>query len=131
MGGLTLDTGALVSLERQRKRIREIVFTAHAAGTPIVVPAPVVLEWWRGRTARREIILGMVTVEPLDAKLAKVAGEALASVHRRGSRVDAKLSVDAAVMASAARSGHIVYTQDYDDLVRFSAFFPDVKVLTV
>lgn len=41
------------------------------------------------------------------------------------------ISVDAAVMASAARSGHVVYTQDYDDLARFSRFFPDVKLLTV
>jgi hypothetical protein len=39
--------------------------------------------------------------------------------------------IDAAVMASAARSGWVVYTQDYDDLVRFTSFFPDVKILTV
>ena len=128
---MTLDTGALVALERERKRIREVVFTAYAAGDLIIVPAPVVLEWWRGRTDWREVILGMVTVEPLDVKMAKVAGEALASLHRRGSRVDAKLSIDAAVMASAARSGSVVYTQDYDDLVRFTTFFPDVKILTV
>jgi predicted nucleic acid-binding protein len=131
MGGLTLDTGALVALERERKRIREVIFAAYATGAPRTVPAPVLLEWWRGRTNRRDLILGMVTVEPLDAKLARLAGEALASLHRRGSRVDAKLSIDAAVMASAARSGSVVYTQDYDDLVRFTTFFPDVKVLTV
>jgi predicted nucleic acid-binding protein len=105
--------------------------TAYAAGDLIIVPTPVVLEWWRGRTDRREVILGMVTVEPLDAKLARLAGEALASLHRKGSRVDAKLSIDATVMASAARSGSVVYTQDYDDLVRFTTFFPDVKILTV
>jgi hypothetical protein len=48
MGGLTLDTGALIALERTRKRIREIVAAAQAGKDRITVPAVATTEWWRG-----------------------------------------------------------------------------------
>jgi hypothetical protein len=50
MGGLTLDTGALISLERSRKRIREIVAAAREGKDRITVPAAAIVEWWRART---------------------------------------------------------------------------------
>lgn len=131
MEAVTLDTGALIAVERRRKRIREVLSTAHADGTKVIVPAVTVAEWWRGRTDARERILRMVTIEAMDGKLAKLAGEALASLSRHSVAVDAGLTVDAIVMASAALSGSVVYTQDYDDLVRFQGFFPDVRLLTV
>jgi hypothetical protein len=55
-------------------------------------------------------------------KLARLAGEALAAVG------DAT-TVDAIVMASAARRDDVVYTADLADLVRLQAFFPGVRVL--
>jgi predicted nucleic acid-binding protein len=82
MGGLTLDTGALIALERTRKRIREIVAAAQAGKDPITVPAVAVTEWWRGPDKRRLLIRAMFDVEPLDEELARSAGEALASLRR-------------------------------------------------
>jgi predicted nucleic acid-binding protein len=122
--GLTFDTGALIALERRRQRIARVYTTAVADRLIVTVPAVVVSEWWRGRSDLRELILRGVRIEPLDPELAKRAGEALASV--RGATV-----VDAIVMASAARRGDVVYTSDFEDLVRLQRQFPAVRVLRV
>ena len=124
MRGITLDTGALIALERRRQRRREIVERALAKDQCITVPADVVGEWWRGRTDLRDSILESVDVEPLSEALAKIAGEALASI--RGATL-----VDAIVMASAASRGDIVYASDVDDLERLRKYFPSVRVLGV
>jgi hypothetical protein len=70
------------------------------------------------------------SAEPLEEAVARLAGEALAWLGRRAG-IDASLTIDAIVMASAARRGDVVYTSDVDDLRRFQAFFPGVKVLSV
>ncbi len=130
MGGLTLDTGALIALERTRKRIREIVAAAQAGKDPITVPAVAVTEWWRGPDKRRLLIRAMFDVEPLDEDLARSAGEALASL-RRGADIDAGVTIDAIVMASAARRGDVIFTSDVDDLERFSRYFRNVRIFSV
>lgn len=124
MTGITFDTGALIALERRRQRMRDVIERALEKGQPITVPADVVAEWWRGRTSLRDTILECVDVEPLTLTLAKVAGEALASV--RGATL-----VDAIVMASAASRGDLVYSSDVDDLDRLRSRFPGVRVLAV
>ncbi len=122
MIGITLDTGALIALERRRQRMAQIYRIAVEEGLPVTVPAPVLAEWWRGRTDAREVILRGVRIEPLDAELAKLAGDALAAVVKA-------TAIDAIVMASAARRGDIVYTSDIADLSRLQGFFPSVRVL--
>jgi hypothetical protein len=82
----------------------------------------VLAEWYRGKTKRRDDILASVDLEPLDAVVAKLAGEALAAISR-------STVVDAIVMASAARRGDIVYTSDLPDLIRLRAFFPNARVV--
>jgi hypothetical protein len=124
MAGLTFDTGALLALERRRQRMRRVFAVAVRDDVRITVPAPVILEWWRGRTDLRDEILASVDVEPLDTGLAQLAGEAQAAV--RGAT-----AVDSAVMASASRRGDLVYTSDLEDLLRLQAFFPAVRVLSV
>jgi hypothetical protein len=122
MSGLTFDTGALIALERRRQRMTQIYRIAVEDGLLVTVPAPVIAEWWRGRTDARETILRGVRVEPLDGELARLAGDALAAVA-------GATTVDAIVMASAARRGDIVYTTDLGDLSKLQAFFPSVRVL--
>lgn len=124
MSGLTFDTGALIALERGRRRMRLVLQRARTRDQRITVPADVVGEWWRGRTDVRDAILASVDVEPLSEDLAKRAGEALAAVERA-------TLVDAVVMASAAARGDVVYTGDVDDLERLRAHFPSVRVLGV
>ena len=122
MIGLTFDTGALIALERCKRRMKEILERALAKDQPITVPADVVGEWWRGRTELRDGILECVDVEPLTLALAKLAGEALAAVP--GATL-----VDAIVVASAAGRGDIVYSSDIDDLEKLRRVFPDVRIL--
>jgi predicted nucleic acid-binding protein len=124
MAGLTLDTGALIALERRRHRMRKVIDVATRDALSITVPVVVMAEWWRGRSDLRDLIRRMVTIEPMHEILATAAGEALATV----SDVDV---ADAIVMASAARRGDIVYTSDFDDLQRLQAAFPGVRVLAV
>src|SRR4029079_4022624 len=95
----------LIALERRQRRAEEFLLRARECRIVPVVPADVVVEWWRGRTDRREAILGFVNLEPLSQKLARVAGEALAAV--RGAT-----AIDAVVMASAASRGDVVLTSD-------------------
>ena len=124
MTGLTFDTGALIALERRRQRMLQVLERALLVDQCITVPATVIGEWWRGRSDLRDAILESVDVEPLTEGLAKVAGEALASI--RGATL-----VDAIVMASAASRGDIVYSSDVDDLANFRRHFPSVRVLGV
>jgi predicted nucleic acid-binding protein len=124
MAGLTLDTGALVALERRRQRMRRVLVVAVRDNMRLSVPAAVVAEWWRGRSDLADDILASVDVEPMDEELAKAAGEALASVKRA-------TTIDAIVMASAARRGDVVYTSDFDDLTRLQTHFRSVRVLGV
>jgi hypothetical protein len=118
---VTLDTGALIALERRRPRMWKVLHRARALGVVPVVPADVVAEWWRGRSDIREHILASVVVEPLTERLARLAGECLA-------RVGGATAVDAIVMASAAQRGDAVYTSDVGGLERLRAFFPPVRV---
>jgi predicted nucleic acid-binding protein len=122
--GLTFDTGALLALERRRQRMARVYRTAVEDGIPVTVPSAILTEWWRGKSDARDVILRGVRVEPIDAELAKLAGEALAAV-------EGATAIDAIVMASAARRGDVVYTSDFDDLDRLRRFFPMVTVLGV
>jgi len=124
MSGYTLDTGALIALERRRQRMLGFLAIAKADKIPVVVPSVCVAEWWRGRTDVREKILAAVIVEHTDDVLVKLAGVALATVP-------AATCIDAIVMASAARRGGVVFTSDVDDMIRLQSAFPSVRVLGV
>lgn len=124
MSTVTLDTGALIALERRRARIWKVLQRARTLGVVLVVPADVVAEWWRGRNDIRQYILSSVAVEPLTERLARVAGECVADVA-------GTTTVDAIVMASAAQRGDAVYTSDISDLERLRSFFPGVRVFGV
>ncbi|MBX3270394.1 MAG: PIN domain-containing protein [Sandaracinaceae bacterium] len=119
------DTGALIAAERRKPRAYRFLRLVHAGRARVVVPLPVVAEWWRGRTDLRDEILAATEVVA-SVEIAKAAGVALA----RTRPVDARLTIDAMVMATAAIVGGIVITSDVDDLERLSAHFPGVVVLS-
>jgi predicted nucleic acid-binding protein len=122
--GITLDTGALIALERRSDRVLRLLRAAKVRGQPVTVPVVIIAEWWRGRTDVREAILGALLVEPMVPAVARLAGEALAAVP-------SATTIDAVVMASAARRGDVVLTGDVHDLQRLAVFFPSVRVLAV
>jgi predicted nucleic acid-binding protein len=126
MAGLTLDSGALIAFERNDRRVLAQLKWALLAGKEITVPAVVVAEVWRGgpRSARVARLLGGCVVEPIDEALARTAGEAIGKTPGTG-------TIDALVMASAARRGDAVLTSDVGDLTLLRASFPSVHVLSI
>ncbi len=121
-----LDTGALIAAERGKERASRFFRLAHLGRARLVVSLPVVAEWWRGRTdAREEILASTSIVTSVD--VAKAAGVALGRMRD----VDARMTIDAMVMATAALLGAVVITGDAADFVRLAAHFPGVTVLAV
>jgi predicted nucleic acid-binding protein len=126
MPGVTLDTGALIALERRERRMT----ARHAAwirdDMRVSVPTVVVAEWWRGQRGPLAHILDAFTIEPPSRGLAETAGVALAQL-----RLGKEHTIDAIVMASAASRGDIVYTSDFDDLAMLATHFASVRVLGI
>jgi predicted nucleic acid-binding protein len=120
-----LDTGALIAAERGKERAARFLRLAHMGRARLVVPMPVVAEWWRDRTDVREAILGATSVVA-SVEAAKAAGMALA----RLANVDGKMTIDAIVMATAALLDAVVVTGDVADFGRLAAHFPGVTLLT-
>ena len=119
-------TGALSAAERGKERAVRFLRLAHVGAARIVVPLPVVAEWWRGRTDAREELLGATQVFA-SVDVTKAAGIALAKLKK----VDARLTIDAIVIASAAVLDAVLVTQDPTDFDRLAVHFPGVVVLSV
>jgi hypothetical protein len=124
---LTLDTGALIALERRKGAMTERIRAAVVAEDRITVPSPVVTEWWRGGRRQQQFQhlfrpKGLV-VEPTSLEVAMLAGEAIA---RTGAT-----AIDAIVMAGAAQRGDVVFTSDLDDLDALRTVFPGVRLFGV
>ena len=119
------DTGALISAERAKERASRFLRLVHAGRARILIPLPVVAEWWRGRTSAREEILAASEIVA-SVSAAKAAGVALGRMRV----VNATLTVDAIVMATAALSDAVVITGDPRDFDRLGAHFPGVVVLS-
>lgn len=124
MSTVTGDTGFLIGLERAKPRAVALLAAARRRSLLVSIPAVVVAEWWRGARDQMKI-LRLIEVEAMTERLAKSAGEAIAAVSRA-------TVVDAIVMASAAARGSVVYTSDYEDLVRLrDRHFRSVRVLAL
>jgi hypothetical protein len=93
-------------------------------GIALFVPSVCVAEWWRACTDLRDDLVASAVIVQTDTRLMKVAGEALAAVP-------GATCIDAIVMATAARTGGVVFTSDIEDLTRLQRFFPAVRVLGV
>jgi predicted nucleic acid-binding protein len=127
----TLDTGALIAMERGKQRGVMLLKAAREHRAELVTLTPVVSEWWRGRSDVRDRIVRAVTIFPFPLDAARAAGLALGRV--RTERLRAKLVVDTMVVAFAALyGGALVYTSDVGDLQSIAGReFPSVRVLGV
>jgi predicted nucleic acid-binding protein len=120
------DAGALIAAERRKERALVFLRLVNSGRARILVPMPVVAEWWRGRTDAREEILATTEVVASVAA-AKAAGIALS--HLRD--VHSELTIDALVMATAALADATVVTSDVGDFARLSPHFAGVTLLAV
>ncbi len=111
--GLTLDTGALLALERGDGRVRALLQRAAENGIGLDVPAGVLAQAWRGgpRQARVARLLGdpSVQVPVLDDPTARAVG----LLCGRSGHPDI---VDAHVALHARERDQTVVTSDPDDL---------------
>ena len=125
MAGVTLDTGALIAIERGDPRLQALLDEAHAADADLAVPAGVVAQAWRDgtRQARLARFLGLatVTVVPLAEPEARAAG-ALCG------RVGTADIVDASVVICARDRRHAVISSDPDDL---AALDPTLRIFAL
>jgi predicted nucleic acid-binding protein len=121
-----LDTGALIAAERGKLRVARFFQLASIGRARLLIPLVVVAEWWRGRTDAREEILAAAEISA-SLRVVQAAGVALA----RAKGVDARQTVDAIVMATAALFGGIVLSSDPEDLSRLGSHFRGVTVLSV
>lgn len=123
--GLTLDTGALLALERGDARVRALLRRASEAGAALDVPAGVVAQAWRGgpRQARVARLLGdpSVRVPPLEDVTARAVG----LLCGRSGHSDI---VDVHVALHAREQGQTVVTSDPDDL---RAIDPSLRMVVV
>lgn len=121
----TLDTGALIAIERRKHRAVHLLATGR-----VFVPSVCVAEWWRGRSDRREDILRSVHVDWLSESTLRLAGQALAAIAPK--KGECPLTIDAIAMASAAsRRGDVLATSDPEDMLRLQAFFSGVRVIGI
>lgn len=107
---LVLDSGALVALERNERRMWIRLKAAHDEGDPPITHAGVLGQVWRGgsRQARLSQALAGIDVRPLDEAGGRAAGRLLAATGQAD-------VIDAGVVLLATDGDEIV-TTDHDDL---------------
>lgn len=105
MSGLTYDTGALTAAERSDRRLWALHKRALERGTAPVVPAPVLVEGWRGSVQMARLLRGC-QVEGLDEPAARKAGQLL------GACSTPVESTDAVVVENALRRQDPVVTSN-------------------
>jgi predicted nucleic acid-binding protein len=120
------DTGALIAAERGKERALRFVRLVQNGRARILVPLPVVAEWWRGRSDARDELLATTRVVG-SLEIMKAAGVALGRLKD----VQAKLTIDAVVLATASLADGIVVTGHRRDFERITPHFPGVVVLSV
>ena len=113
VSGLSLDTGALIALERGDPNLRQLLRRALSAGVAVHVVCEVVAQAWRG--GPRQVVLARflnlpeVVFPVMDVAMARVVGD----ICGRSGHSDV---VDVHVVVDARMNGHRVVTSDPDDL---------------
>lgn len=122
MTGITLDTGALIALERGDRKVVGALLAAVDGGVPITVPAGVVGQAWRdgARQVRLARFLGSsdITIEALNDARARAAGQLCGATRTRD-------VIDASVALGAMARGDKLFTSDVAELRRLA---PDVEI---
>ncbi len=123
--GITLDTGALIALDRGDKRMIALLHQALAQSRDFRVPAGVLAQAWRnGRTQvtlARFLRSAEVEIIPLDGELARSCGELCAATNTSD-------VIDAAVVILARRRRDPIVTSDPHDLRRLDPGAPIIEV---
>ncbi|MGQ0623463.1 MAG: PIN domain-containing protein [Sporichthyaceae bacterium] len=126
-GGLTLDAGALIGIERGSEHMIALLRVARREGLAVAVPAGALAQVWRDgtRQARLAGFLRVRTNPPtlvaLDGAVARAAGE----LCGRAGSADV---VDASVVLCARSRHDRIVTGEPDDLRQFDPGVPLIVV---
>ena len=123
--GITLDTGALIALDRGDKRMIALLQHALAQGLAFRVPSGVLAQAWRdGRTQvtlARFLRTEEVEIVPLDDQVARSCGELCGASNTAD-------IIDASVVILARQRRDLIVTSDPSDLRRLD---PAAKIIEV
>ena len=123
--GITLDTGALIALDRGDKRMIALLQQALVQGCVFRVPSGVVGQAWRdGRvqvTLARFLRSEEVEIVPLDAQLARACGELCGATNTSD-------IVDASVVILAKAGRDPIVTSDPHALRRLDPAAPIIPI---
>jgi len=123
--GVTLDTGALIALDRGDKRMIALLGQALAQRRKFRVPSGVLGQAWHD--GRIQVALGRflrsdeVEIVPLDAQLARSCGELCGATGTSD-------VIDASVVILARERRDSIVTSDPDDLRRLDPKSPIVAI---
>ena len=119
--GITLDTGALIALDRGDKRMIALLQQVLVRGCTLRVPSGVLGQAWRnGRiqsTLARFLRAEEVEIVPLDEQLARSCGELCGATNTSD-------IIDASVVILARERRDTIVTSDPDDLRRLDPAAP-------
>ena len=113
MAGLTLDTGALIALERGDRRAWGLLRLNDEREGTLSIPAGCLAQFWRRNHPRVARLLGAAVVDPLDHPAALSVGRLLASSGTAD-------PIDASVVLVAAARRQAVLTSDPSDIERIA-----------
>lgn len=107
---LILDTGALIGIDRNDRRVAALIELGRRAGAELRSTAPVLAQAWRNgaRQAQLARTLPMIDIRPVGIDEAKAAGELLASAGT--------IDVVDAFIAQLVLPGDQLLTSDPGDL---------------
>lgn len=111
--GLTLDTGALIGLERGDERVRSLLRRAASNRVPIAVPTGVVAQAWRGGPRQARVARLLADPDVAVVVLDDLTARAVGMLAGRTGHDDV---VDISVALCAGERGDVVVTTDPDDI---------------
>ena len=122
---LILDTGAVIALVHDDRRMRALLAIAHREGADVIVPPVVVTQTIRGgaRDAAVNRFLKTVFIPFVGERLARVAGQLLGSSGLTN-------VADAQVVAEALRRApSTILTGDPEDMRRLANGLPGIRII--
>ncbi len=118
--GLTLDSGALIALERGNLRMRRLLERAERRGLPVALPVSVLAQCWRGTPRQAQLARYLLAdtehVEIVD--LEKSSALRIGLLAGRSGHCDV---VDLHVAVCARDRGHAVVTSDRQDIAKINS----------
>jgi predicted nucleic acid-binding protein len=118
-GGLTLDSGALIALERGDERIRASLRLALSRKLKVAVPAGVVAQAWRGGSRAARVARLLKDRERVEViALTETEAYAIGELAKRCGHSDV---IDIHVGLCARRRGDRIVTTDPDDIAKVDA----------